>query len=178
MFGISEIILRILNIFYFIFILLQVHSLDSHFSQLSFTELEPRGWVPEPVMAQTPPLENGITNQCYLGICLPRILTAIFPDLPKPVPPIFSESLPKYEDDLSKMSVEANIDNQAEEEHTRICLVCDRGKAIKYQENGEDEAMLNKLVDAKRRTVLYFHFSYRSASFPYKRFCICLLGKF
>lgn len=96
-------------------------------------------------MAQTPPPENGLTNQCYMGICLPRVLTAIFPDPPRPAPPTFSESLSRQEDD-SKIGNESDDDNQTTGEHARICLVCDRGKNTESQENGEGELKLNRFV--------------------------------
>lgn len=126
---------------------LEMHSLDGRLSQLSFTDLEPpRSWVPEPVMAQTPPPENGITNQCYMGICLPRTLTAIFPDPPRPVPPIFSDNVSKQEDEASKIGEELDTDNQTTGEHARMCLVCDRGKNIKAQENAEGETKVNREI--------------------------------
>ncbi|XP_012265528.2 rapamycin-insensitive companion of mTOR [Athalia rosae] len=119
---------------------LEMQSLDGRLSQLSFTDLDPpRSWAPESIMAQTPPPENGIINQCYMGICLPRVLTTIFPDPPRPAPSIHTENVPKQEEESIETGDEMFSANQTKEEHARICLICDRGKIVGSRENGEGD---------------------------------------
>ncbi|XP_046617804.1 rapamycin-insensitive companion of mTOR [Neodiprion virginianus] len=126
---------------------LEMYSLDERLSQLSIADSEPpRSWVPDHAVTQTPPPENGLMNQCYMGICLPRTLTAIFPDPPKPVPSTFSEDISKQEDDIPRTSDESASGNQTEGEHSRICLVCNSKMNLKSQESEEGETKLNREI--------------------------------
>lgn len=106
-----------------------MYSSDGRLSLQSLSEFEySRSWFAESILSSTPPpvtvplpLDNGKSS--YMGICLPRKLTTMFP--------LFVKSSKDKMEERSKIHVDpSGTDEESGSEydvagdHNRVCLIC------------------------------------------------------
>lgn len=136
---------------YTIFVL-QMYSSDGRRSLQSLSEFEfTRSWMTESIFSSTPPplppppppLE-GDNSSYYMGICLPRKLTTIFP---VPVGPFSAgrlEEKPKINIDASGTDEESSSEYDIGGEHCRVCLICYSGTNNSKVSDGESDSKLKR----------------------------------
>ena len=128
-----------------------MYSSDGRLSLQSLSEFESsRSWTTDNILGPTPPppppQEEETSNPQYMGICLPRKLTMIFPDQPRVPPPILSDDYGKPSDvDPKNLDEDFASESDVNGEHSRLCLVCYQGKNSGSDNEPVDEA------DAKLR---------------------------
>lgn len=133
------------------FWIFQMYSLDGRLSLQSLSEFESsRSWTTDnmvnttpPPLPPPPPPQEDPNDVNYMGICLPKKLSIIFPHMPR------SHSVNVPDNETSKL-INSNFSNSTEEnsseynidqEHREICLAC-------YQlETDNNEATNNEADD-------------------------------
>ncbi|XP_012288713.1 rapamycin-insensitive companion of mTOR [Orussus abietinus] len=118
---------------------LEMYSLDGRLSLQSLSELEsPRSWIMENILTPMPPPIENDANSYYMGISLPRKLTAIFPDTPRPPITIGVDDLYRPGGDSTEADEESGSECDGITEHCRVCLVCNRGRNSSRENSGEE----------------------------------------
>ncbi|XP_024946921.1 rapamycin-insensitive companion of mTOR [Cephus cinctus] len=127
---------------------LEMHSLDGRLSLQSLLEYETsRSWAPDHVVSATPPpTEDDNLNARYMGICLPRKLSEIFPDPPHPTPSIILDDFGKPDVEPNEMDEESGSEYDAAGEHCRVCLICYRKANSKETTIGDTDGKLRKEI--------------------------------
>ncbi|KAH0550515.1 rapamycin-insensitive companion of mTOR [Cotesia glomerata] len=137
---------------------LEMYSLDGRLSLQSLSEFESsRSWTTDnmvnttpPPLPPAPPPQEDPNDVNYMGICLPKKLSIIFPHMPRShsvnVPDNGSSKLinSSFSNSTEENSSEYNID----EEHREICLAC-------YQlETDNNETTNNEADDKIKKDIL------------------------
>lgn len=119
----------------------KMYSSDGRLSLQSLSEFESsRSWTTDNGPVSTPPpprpTEEDTPGSQYMGICLPKKLTMIFPDLPRVPPTHLVDDLEKNSaDDPPNQDEESDSECDADTEHCRVCLVCFQGKSGPKEES-------------------------------------------
>ena len=124
-----------------------MYDLDGRLSLQSLSEFESsRSCIVDNAVPSTPPLsiEPNDNDVYYMGICLPKKLTTIFPSQ------VQSHAISVF-DDKSRSNNDPLIDlfdescsEYDEEDHSRICLVCHNEKFKKQQSLELEDVKINK----------------------------------
>nr|XP_050846780.1 rapamycin-insensitive companion of mTOR isoform X2 [Vespula vulgaris] len=127
---------------------LEMYSLDGRLSLQSLSEFDSsRSWIANNILTPTPPpLENDNDNLFYMGICLPRRLTTLFPDPPQPIVSIVVDDMSKPEIGPNEIDEESGSESDADTEHCRVCLVCYRTKSSTKVVTGEADIKLRREI--------------------------------
>ncbi|XP_043466868.1 rapamycin-insensitive companion of mTOR [Leptopilina heterotoma] len=112
---------------------LEMYSSDGRLSLQSLSEFEfSRSWIAESILSSTPPpptlpppIDND--NSSYMGICLPRKLTTMFPNPVRPLSKGRLEEKSKIHVDPSGADEESNSEYDVAGDHSRVCLICYSG---------------------------------------------------
>ncbi|XP_043502898.1 rapamycin-insensitive companion of mTOR isoform X2 [Polistes fuscatus] len=127
---------------------LEMYSLDGRLSLQSLSEFDSsHNWITNNILTHTPPpLENDNDNLFYMGICLPRRLTTLFPDPLQPVVATIIDDTSKPEIGPNEIDEESGSESDADTEHCRVCLVCYRAKSSTKVFIGEADIKLRREI--------------------------------
>ncbi|XP_015189227.1 PREDICTED: rapamycin-insensitive companion of mTOR [Polistes dominula] len=127
---------------------LEMYSLDGRLSLQSLSEFDSsHNWITNNILTHTPPpLENDNDNLFYMGICLPRKLTTLFPDPLQPVVTTTIDDTSKPEIGPNEIDEESGSESDADTEHGRVCLVCYRAKSNTKVFMGEADIKLRREI--------------------------------
>ncbi|KAI4503571.1 hypothetical protein M0802_000974 [Mischocyttarus mexicanus] len=101
---------------------LEMYSLDGRLSLQSLSEFDSsHNWIVNNIVTQgSLPLESDNDNLFYMGICLPRKLTTLFPDPLQPVVATIIDDTSKPEIGPNEIDEESGSESDADTEHCRV----------------------------------------------------------
>ncbi|KAK0085804.1 hypothetical protein PV326_005791 [Microctonus aethiopoides] len=131
---------------------LEMYSSDGRLSLQSLSEIESsRSWTADNILSGTPPLppppqEDDSSESCYIGICLPRKLSTIFPNSFQTYSTLVTDYL-STETDLSLSITDEENDSDCENDgHNNICLICYKDKNNQYNAINEADKKIRKEI--------------------------------
>lgn len=134
-----------------------MYSSDGRLSLQSLSEIESsHSWTADNILSGTPPLppppqEDDPSESCYIGICLPRKLSTIFPNSFQTYSTLVTDFL-STETDLSLSITDEENDSDCENDgHNNICLICYKDKNNQYNAINEADKKIRKLVLLNRK---------------------------
>lgn len=128
-----------------------MYSLDGRLSLQSLSEFESssRSCIVDNIVPSTPPLsiEPNDNDVYYMGICLPKKLTTIFPTQPQSQSSltmnVFDDKSRSNNDPLIELFDES-CSEYDDEDHSRICLICHNETFKNQQTIDSEDVKVNK----------------------------------
>lgn len=128
-----------------------MYSSDGRLSLQSLSEFESsRSWTTDNMLNTTPPppvppREEDASDSYYMGICLPKKLTAIFPTPSRSFSSFVSDGASTRTDlDSSNLDEESSSEGDNDGDHCRVCLICYKSQDNEAASMCETDAKIRK----------------------------------